>query len=222
MPEQIKIPPKRRRKPWKPGDKVPDRIRAELDLPAIPPPPKREDKKLAPVARHASSLFTGPDHKSALLAFALSDLKAKGVFDVDPACIDISQTSLDRNFVPAEYEAIVWFADVCSTFQAGEPVSYAAGVEYGYVIERLPEAYLEFLEWVSHCQHPKRYRGKPSNKADRARSIFSGQDGKTLRANLDGYFKAICQAIAHLRAERETLLQRRTLEYARRGIPQKS
>jgi hypothetical protein len=213
--------PSRKKRPWKPGDKIPASVRQELELPVAAPPKNVP----ALVTRHASSLFTGPDHKAALLAYALSDLKAKGAFDIDPADIDVSQTSLDRNFVPAEYEAVCWFADVCSAFQAGEPIRYAAGVEYGYVVERLPEAYLEFLEWVAHCQHPKRYKGKPSNKVDRARSIFVCQDGKTLRANLDGYFKAVCQAIAHLRAERETLLHRRRavqLEYASRRIPPKS
>jgi hypothetical protein len=212
--------PSRKKRPWKPGDKIPASVRQELDLPVAAPP----KKKPALVTRHASSLFTGPDHKAALLAYALSDLKAKGAFDIDPADIDVSQTSIDRNFIPAEYDAVCWFADVCSSFQAGEPISYGTGVEYGYVVERLPEAYLEFLEWVAHCQHPNRYKGKPSNKVDRARSIFVCQDGKTLRANLDGYFKAVCQAIAHLRAERETLLHRRRavqLEYAIRRIPQK-
>lgn len=215
-----KKPPRRKKAPWKPGDPVPPMVDRQF---GFPPPAPMEDlskpKRILP--RRNLALFTMPDEREAIVAFALADLAAKGIVDPCREDIQISGTSVDKNLNRAEYEALCWFLDVHTALQANISAASAHEAEYTHTAQQLPEAFLEFLDWVGRCQYPKRFREQdsPPTKLQMARRMFVPTDEKYLRGGADGYLQAIAQEIAHIRAERETLMRRLELirgEYASR------
>ena len=188
-------------------------------------------------------LFTDIDQREALVEFAVQDLKARGIFDGGTDGINVDQTSMDRNFTSGEFEAICWFARVHAEVEGGHgggtvdyggvsgggnpgnrlPLSKAEFEDrggYAFVLERLPESFVMFLDWVSHCQYPECFTDTSipmPGKIRMGKAMFDAKDEKYLRGGVDGFFKAVCQVIAHWRGERETMLRRRRLvreEYA--------
>lgn len=84
--------------------------------------------------------------------------------------------------------------------------------EYGYVAERLPESFAAILDWVSALKYPQFFHDldeKMPTKVEVAKSMFSASDEKYLRGGIDGFFKAVCQLLAHLRIEWQMLDERR-------------
>lgn len=97
----------------------------------------------------------------------------------------------------------------------------AAVAEYGQVKAFMPEAYLVILDWVSAKKYPQFFKEldeKMPSKVEIAEQMFASTDENTLRRNLDGFFKGVCVWLAHVRAERQTLQDRRNAvqqEYGR-------
>jgi hypothetical protein len=152
-----------------------------------------------------------PADREAIVEFALKDLLVKGILDPRREEIQIAGTSIDRNLNQAEYDALCWFLDVHTAIDTNIGAASSQEAEYTDVTLRLPEPFLVFLDWVGRCQYPKRYSSAkgPPTKLQMARAMFVPSEEKYLRGGIDGYLQAIAQEIAHIRAERETLLQRR-------------
>jgi hypothetical protein len=217
-------PPRRKKAPWTPGDPIPGKVEREFDFPPVAPPPPPETPPKPPAPRRAAALFTLPEEREALVEFAVADLKRRGIAALDRGDIIIHGTTVDKNLSPVEYEALCWFLDIhtISDTRDGGRAPTQGFEAYTYIVDRLPEPFLVFLDWVGRCQYPKRYGpGKPASKLTMARGMFQPTEEKYLRGGIDGYLQAIAQAIAHARAERETLVERRTirLEYLRGGKP---
>lgn len=186
-------------------------------------------------------LFTDAEEREALLEFAIADLNARGIFEeAKKDEINVDQYSIDRNFLPGEFYAICWFTRVHASVEGGRPgaVNYEGvsggrttnklpmshddfedRAEYAFVLEHLPESFIWFLDWVTRSQYPEYFpHAQMPGKVRMAQSMFDAADQKYLRGGVDGFFKAVCQTIAHWRGERETLLNRRNLvreDYAR-------
>lgn len=214
--------PKRHRKPWTPGKPIPDKVRDEFDFPTPAPRPRAEVPKPSrgpSIKRPASSLFTMPDERRAMIEFAISDLRARGIAASSDK-IELHGTSIDKNLNQAEYEALCWFLDVHTAIDTGIGAASSHESAYTYIVDRMPEPFLVFLDWVGRCQYPKRYgSGAPPSKLKMGRAMFAPKDPKYSRAGVDGYLQAVAQAIASLRGERDILVQRRELvrqEYASR------
>jgi hypothetical protein len=234
---------RRKKNPYKPGvDKVPPHLASEIKQLGLPTPERSQqgDFDVDQIAQGAGAgvlrarvktLFMLPDQKSALIEQAVRDMRAKGMIEISADDIIIPETSMDRNFLPGEYDAISWFVRVHAVVEGGSPSStnYSSAPrsdthnrlpfseqeeydrrEYAYVHEGLPEAHLVLLDWVSWCMFPGSFekRGKPPSKVQVAQTMFDASDAKYLRGGVDGHFKAVCQLIAHCRSEYDTRMRR--------------
>jgi hypothetical protein len=212
---------KKWQKPWQPGDPVPESVRSELNLPAIKRKPRAEPK-LPEVPKRpvgARDLFADPDQRAAEVEYAFQLMRARGDLEVIRGDIQITQTSMDRNFTQGEYEAICWFAKFHAIVIGGKLAPEAAGdfearAEYAHVFERLPESFAVVLDWVAAVKYPQLFANLNETmpgKVKMAKAMFASVDEHYLRGGMDGFFKAVCQLLAHVRAERQTQLDRQRL-----------
>ncbi len=252
---------RRTKKPYNPAkDKLSNdrmgEVRGQLGLPT---PERRrhaefEAENLAPETptgvwrSRVKGLFTTSEQKERLIEIAIKDLMDRGHLNASGAItheqteqikLEIPQTSIDKNFLPAEFAAICWFTRIHARVEGGarsitnytlEPRSqshnklpYSAKegkerAEYAYVRDRLPEAFLAFLDWVAWVQFPEDFENRPGKAPSKTRvgqSLFyhdpDSPNDKYNRDCVDGYFKAVTQNIAHLRADYDTLLRRKSM-----------
>ena len=212
-------PIRRQQPPWKPGDPVPERSREELGLPAIKRAPRAAPQlPELPKPKHGSrELFLDAEQRQALIEYEVRRMRAAGVFDIMLSDINVNQTSIDRNFTQGEFEAICWFSRFHAIITGGKFAPVAAGndaalAEYQHVLDRLPEPFVFIMDWVAAVKYPHFFANldeEMPGKVQMAKLMFAQSDEKYLRAGVDGYFKAVCQLIAHARAERQTRLDRR-------------
>lgn len=215
-------PPRRKKAPWKPGDPIPDGAREDIGLPAIKRAPRAVPQQPElPKPKHGSrELFLDAEQRQALIEYEVRRMRAAGVFDIMPSDINVNQTSIDRNFTQGEFEAICWFSRFHAIITGGKFAPQAADgdpalAEYAHVLDRLPEPYVVILDWVARVKYPQHFKNldeEMPGKVQMAKLMFAQSDEKYLRAGVDGYFKAVCQLIAHSRAERQTRLDRRMLD----------
>jgi hypothetical protein len=223
---------RRQKKPWHPGDPVPEKSRTELGLPAIKRKPCVEvvEPELPKPKRIARDLFTDASQRQALIEYEVRRMRTAGVFDVLPSDINVNQTSIDRNFTQGEFEAICWFSRLHAIVTGGRFAPQQAGdrnalAEYAHTLERLPEPYVVILDWVARVKYPDCFRNldeEMPGKVQMAKMMFAATDEKYLRGGIDGFFKAVCQLIAHVRITRRIELDRRKLvreEYTAPRIP---
>jgi hypothetical protein len=218
---------KRRKKlPWSPGDPVPDRVRSDLGLSDLRPRSIQSPLPAKP-SRNARDLFTDHDQRQALIEYEVRRMRAAGVFDILPSDINVNQTSIDRNFTQGEFEAICWFSRFHAIVTGGKLAPETAGdfdarAEYAHVLEWLPEPYVVILDWVAAVKYPQFFQNldeEMPGKVQMAKMMFAASDEKYLRGGIDGFFKAVCQLLAHIRAERQTQLDRRKLSRERYATP---
>lgn len=246
---------RRKKEPYRPGaDPIPQAIQQQYGIPTVE---RRQHSyfsadQLAPgspnggvIRSRVKYLFTPVDQREALVEFALQDLRARGMTHATKDDIDVDQTSIDRNFMPAEYDAINWFCWVHAMVEGKRPgtVDYNRSSsgrpdqklayseeegwdreEYAHVKARIPKEHFMFLDWVAWCQYPEAFsdlRGQPPGKIRVSKSMFVSKDDKYLRGAADGYFKAVCQSIAHARSERVITLHRREMARCAQDKPRK-
>jgi hypothetical protein len=220
-----------KKKPWKYGDPIPSGARAAVGLPEIPAPDKLGSKlpiSQPPKApRNTRDLFTDPEQRQAIIEYEVRRMRTAGYIGVVPSDIDVRRTSIDRNFTEGEHDAACWFIRVHAIVLGGRPelvldLDMATKAEYAHVLEKLPEAYQVIFDWIAMVKYPKVFQRIDETlrgKVEVARHMFASTDEKYLRGGFDGYFKAACAFLAHVRAERQTLLDRRKLihqEYTQR------
>jgi hypothetical protein len=217
--------------------------RDQLGLPPLEALDAFEVDQLAPGAPGVGvlrarrvALFTLPDQKEAMIEQKVRELRAKGMLEIKAEDISIQQSSMDRNFLPAEYSAISWFVRVHAlVIGTGRPGGTSYGdaprgtshnrlpysrqegsdrAEYAHVAKGVPEAYLVFLDWVARVVFPEEFWGdrKPPSKIEIADTIvFDANEPKYKRGAVDGYFRAITQAVSNLRDEYDTIQKRNQL-----------